>query len=73
MRADASPPSCNRCQSRLLPGERGQSVLRVSQVQGVGIATVQADAFPGTVPGREGGDAAPPGGQEGPSRVLELH
>lgn len=43
------------------------------QVQGVGVAAVQADAVSGLVPGRQGGDAAPPGGQEGPSRVLELH
>lgn len=73
MRAGASPPSCNRCQCRLFPVERCQSVLRLSQVQGVCVAAVQADAVPGLVSGREGGDAAPPGGQEGPSRVLELH
>lgn len=46
---------------------------RSPQVQGVGVAAVQADAVPGVVPGREGSDAAPPGGQEGPSCVLDFH
>lgn len=47
--------------------------LSFLQVQGFHISTLQAASLSGVVPGREGGDASPPGGQEGKSCVLELH
>lgn len=47
--------------------------LSVLQIQGVCVSAVQTASLLGVVSGREGGDAAPPGGQEGKSCVLDLH